>query len=76
MVQARVRQILNDHQPEQKKLNQKYFTNTLHYVRFTKKKALSIKEFELACRNADTIYSNKAVVLEKKKRPRRRKKVE
>lgn len=73
-VQARVRQILNDHQPEQKKLNQKYFTKTLHYVRFTKKKALSIKEFELACRNADTIYSNKAVVLEKKKRPRRRKK--
>ena len=58
-IQARVRKILNQIQPDHKKLNKKYFTNQLHYVRFTKKKAMSIKEFELACRNADTMYLNK-----------------
>ena len=58
-IQARVRKLLNQIQPDHKKLNKKYFTNHLHYVRFTKKKAMSIKEFELACRNADTMYLNK-----------------
>ena len=58
-IQARVRKILNQIQPDHKKLNKKYFTNQLHYVRFTKKKAMSIKQFELACRNADTMYLNK-----------------
>ena len=58
-IQARVRKILNQIQPDHKKLNKKYFTNHLHYVRFTKKKAMSIKEFEMACRNADTMYLNK-----------------
>ena len=58
-IQARVRKILNQIQPDHKKLNKKYFTDHLHYVRFTKKKAMSIKEFELACRNADTMYLNK-----------------
>ena len=58
-IQARVRKLLNQIQPDHKKLNKKYFTNHLHYVRFTKKKAMSIKEFEMACRNADTMYLNK-----------------
>ena len=58
-IQARVRKILNQIQPDHKKLNKKYFTDHLHYVRFTKKKAMSIKQFELACRNADTMYLNK-----------------
>ena len=58
-IQARVRKILNQIQPDHKKLNKKYFTDHLHYVRFTKKKAMSIKQFELACRNADKIYLNK-----------------
>lgn len=58
-IQARVRKILNQIQPDHKKLNKKYFTDHLHYVRFTKKKAMSIKQFELACRNADQIYLNK-----------------
>ena len=58
-IQARVRKILNQIQPDHKKLNKKYFTDHLHYVRFTKKKAMSIKEFEMACRNADTMYLNK-----------------
>ena len=57
-IQARVRKILNQIQPDHKKLNKKYFTDHLHYVRFTKKKAMSIKQFELACRNADTMYLN------------------
>lgn len=58
-IQARVRKLLNQIQPDHKKLNKKYFTNHLHYVRFTKKKTMSIKEFEMACRNADQIYLNK-----------------
>ena len=58
-IQARVRKLLNQMQPDHKKLNKKYFTDHLHYVRFTKKKAMSIKEFEMACRNADQIYLNK-----------------
>ena len=58
-IQARVRKLLNQMQPDHKKLNKKYFTDHLHYVRFTKKKAMSIKEFEMACRNADTMYLNK-----------------
>lgn len=58
-IQARVRKLLNQIQPDHKKLNKKYFTDHLHYVRFTKKKAMSIKEFEMACRNADTMYLNK-----------------
>ena len=57
-IQARVRKILNQIQPDHKKLNKKYFTDHLHYVRFTKKKAMSIKQFELACRNTDTMYLN------------------
>ena len=58
-IQARVRKLLNQIQPDHKKLNKKYFTNHLHYVRFTKKKAMSIKQFELACTNSDQIYLNK-----------------
>ena len=57
-IQARVRKILNQIQPDHKKLNKKYFTDHLHYVRFTKKKAMSIKQFELACSNTDTMYLN------------------
>ena len=58
-IQARVRKILNQIQPDHKKLNKKYFTDHLHYVRFTAKKNCNMKEFELACRNADQIYLNK-----------------
>ena len=36
-----------------------YFPQNLHYVRFTAKKAQNMKEFELACKNADKIYLNK-----------------
>ena len=36
-----------------------YFPQNLHYVRFTAKKAQNMKEFELACQNADRIYLNK-----------------
>jgi hypothetical protein len=43
----------------QKKLNQMYFPKNLHYVRFTAKKNCNMKEFEMACRNADQIYLNK-----------------
>ena len=60
-IQARVRKLLNQIQPDHKKLNKKYFTNHLHYVRFTKKKAMSIKQFELACRIADQIYLIKQI---------------
>jgi len=42
-----------------KKLNQMYFPKNLHYVRFTAKKAQNMREFELACQNADKIYLNK-----------------
>ena len=58
-IQARVRKILNQIQPDHKKLNKKYFTDHLHYVRFTAKKNCNMKEFEMACRNADQIYLNK-----------------
>jgi hypothetical protein len=58
-LQAKMRSILNARNPEQKKLNQMYFPKNLHYVRFTAKKAWSMKEFEVACRNADQIYLNK-----------------
>jgi hypothetical protein len=58
-LQAMVRSVLNARNPEQKKLNQMYFPKNLHYVRFTAKKAWNMKEFELACRNADQIYLNK-----------------
>ncbi len=58
-LQAKVRSKLNSRDPDQKKLNQMYFPQNLHYVRFTAKKAQNMKEFELACRNADKIYLNK-----------------
>lgn len=58
-LQAMMRSVLNARYPEQKKLNQMYFPKNLHYVRFTAKKAWSMKEFEVACRNADQIYLNK-----------------
>ena len=58
-LQARMRSILNARDPEQKKLNQMYFPKNLHYVRFTAKKNCNMKEFEMACRNADQIYLNK-----------------
>lgn len=58
-LQAKMRSILNARDPEQKKLNQMYFPKNLHYVRFTAKKACNMKEFEVACRNADQIYLNK-----------------
>ena len=58
-LQARMRSILNARDPAQKKLNQMYFPKNLHYVRFTAKKNCNMKEFELACRNADTMYLNK-----------------
>ena len=58
-LQAKIRSKLNSRDPDQKKLNQMYFPQNLHYVRFTAKKAQNMKEFELACRNADKIYLNK-----------------
>lgn len=58
-LQAKVRSKLNSRDPDQKKLNQMYFPQNLHYVRFTAKKAQNMKDFELACRNADKIYLNK-----------------
>lgn len=58
-LQAKTRSKLNSRDPNQKKLNQMYFPQNLHYVRFTAKKAWNMKEFEVACRNADKIYLNK-----------------
>ncbi|WP_411164659.1 hypothetical protein [Acinetobacter sp.] len=58
-LQAKTRSKLNNRDPNQKKLNQMYFPQNLHYVRFTAKKAQNMKEFELACQNADQIYLNK-----------------
>lgn len=58
-LQAKTRSKLNSRDPNQKKLNQMYFPQNLHYVRFTAKKAQNMKEFELACRNANKIYLNK-----------------
>ena len=58
-LQAKTRSKLNSRDPNHKKLNQMYFPQNLHYVRFTAKKAQNMKEFELACQNADKIYINK-----------------
>ena len=58
-LQAKTRSKLNSRDPNQKKLNQMYFPQNLHYVRFTSKKAQNMKEFEVACRNSDQIYLNK-----------------
>ena len=58
-LQAKTRSKLNSRDPNHKKLNQMYFPQNLHYVRFTAKKAQNMKEFELACKNADKIYLNK-----------------
>lgn len=58
-LQAKTRSKLNSRDPNHKKLNQMYFPQNLHYVRFTAKKAQNMKEFELACRNAQKIYLNK-----------------
>lgn len=58
-LQAKTRSKLNSRDPNHKKLNQMYFPQNLHYVRFTAKKAQNMKEFELACQNADQIYLNK-----------------
>ena len=56
---SKTRSKLNSRDPNQKKLNQMYFPQNLHYVRFTAKKAWNMKEFEVACRNSDQIYLNK-----------------
>ena len=58
-LQAKTRSKLNSRDPIHKKLNKMYFPQNLHYVRFTAKKAQNMKEFELACQNADKIYINK-----------------
>lgn len=36
-----------------------YFPKNLHHERFTAKKAWNMKDFEVACRNADKLYLNK-----------------
>ena len=56
---SKTRSKLNSRDPNQKKLNQMYFPQNLHYVRFTAKKAWNMKEFEVACRNSDQIYLHK-----------------